>query len=321
MYTNDADITYSKEFYDNGLKVEEKEKYVLIIGLNNESYNNYKKEIGLKNDRPIVINKYQNMVYTENSRKLVSIKLFDKISDFNVSYYDYENEKLYDKKYPIKDVYLTDIYPFGIDSIDSDITIVLNEDKFNEIFNDENNEVVPSKNVYILANKYDEIDKIVEDNSKLGMNSYNIKEEMKLVTNIILVVKILLYGFISLVTLIGVTSVLNTINTSIALRRKEFAVLRSIGLTPKGFNKMLFFESLFFGLKSLLYGIPVGLFVTLLLHLSMGDIVEFDKFMIPYDSIIITIVGVFVIVMLSQWYATRKIKKENILDAIREENI
>ena len=76
-----------------------------------------------------------------------------------------------------------------------------------------------------------------------------------------LVISILLYGFISLVTLIGVTSVFNTITTSMALRRKEFAVLRSIGLTPKQFNKMIAFESVFYGLKALLYGIPLGIFV------------------------------------------------------------
>ena len=80
-----------------------------------------------------------------------------------------------------------------------------------------------------------------------------------MIKNLILALKILVYGFISLVTLIGITSVFNTINTSIALRRKEFAVLRSIGLTPNGFNKTLCFESLFFGLKALFYGIPVAL--------------------------------------------------------------
>lgn len=51
--------------------------------------------------------------------------------------------------------------------------------------------------------------------------------------NLVLAIKILLYGFISLVTLIGVTSVFNTISTSISLRQKEFAMLRSMGLTPR----------------------------------------------------------------------------------------
>ena len=86
-----------------------------------------------------------------------------------------------------------------------------------------------------------------------GAHYTNIAENTKMQNNVTLALKILMYGFISLVTLIGVTSVFNTISTSIALRKKEFAVLRSIGLTRGGFNKMLFFESLFFGLKSLIF--------------------------------------------------------------------
>ena len=139
--------------------------------------------------------------------------------------------------------------------------------------------------------------------------------------NLIFVIKLLVYGFIALVTLIGVTSVFNTINTSIALRRKEFAVLRSVGLTPEGFNKMLRFESLFFGIKSLIYALPVSLGVTYLIHFAMSDTVSFDSVLIPWKGIILAVIGVFVIVAISMMYATKKVKNDNILDAIREENI
>ena len=98
-------------------------------------------------------------------------------------------------------------------------------------------------------------------------------------------------------------------------------MLRSIGLTPNGFNKILYFESLFFGLKSLLYGIPVSLIVILLLHNSFGTINSFKQVLIPWKSILIAIIGVFVIVLISMMYASSKIKKENILEALREENI
>lgn len=322
LKTEDLNIKFNKEAIKNGFfKDNEIIEYVSIIEINNEAYQNYKKQIGLKEDRPIVINKYQGIVYNENSRKSISTKLFDNISNFTVYY---ENDVAHLKKYTFENVYLTDIYPMSINNINYDfINVIVNEDMFKTIYNEPNNENGYFKSIYLVADDYSKIDEIIEESNSTHLNifSNNIKEELKLVYNIILVIKILLYGFISLVTLIGVTSVLNTINTSIALRRKEFAVLRSIGLTPKGFNKILFFESLFFGLKSLLYGIPVGLLVTLLLHLSIGDMIEFDYFMIPYESILITIIGVFIIVMFSQWYATRKIKKENILNAIREENI
>ena len=138
--------------------------------------------------------------------------------------------------------------------------------------------------------------------------------------NLLLVIKILMYGFISLVTLIGITSVFNTINTCIALRRKEFSILRSIGLTKKGFNKILYFESLFFGLKSLLYALPVSLFVVYLIYKTMADVVS-NGFMIPWTSIIIAVISVFIIILLSMLYASSKIKKDNILEQIRDENI
>ena len=149
----------------------------------------------------------------------------------------------------------------------------------------------------------------------------SIKEAMKQSNNLILVVKILMYGFISLVTLIGVTSVFNTISTSMALRKIEFAVLRSIGLTNRGFNKILFFESLFFGMKSLIFAIPVSIGITVLIHYALADMVSISTIIIPWKYIIISIVSVFVIVLLTMMYSTSKIKKHNIIEQIREENI
>ena len=163
---------------------------------------------------------------------------------------------------------------------------------------------------------------LVDPNSKYNnVNYINIKESMKQANNLILVVKILMYGFISLVTLIGVTSVFNTISTSMALRKREFAILRSIGLTRGGFNKMLFFESLFFGMKSLIFALPVSIGVTILIHYSLADMVSISTIIIPWKAIIISIVSVFIIVLLTMMYSSSKIKKHNIIEQIREENI
>ena len=153
------------------------------------------------------------------------------------------------------------------------------------------------------------------------MSNYNISKEYQMMNNLIIVIKILVYGFIALVTLIGVTSVFNTINTSINLRRKEFAVLRSIGLTPKGFNKMLRYESIIYGLKSLLYAIPMSLLVTYLIHKQVSDYSSIEHIIIPYKAILIAVIGVFIIVAITMRYSSRKIKNENIIDTIREENI
>ena len=147
------------------------------------------------------------------------------------------------------------------------------------------------------------------------------KIEYKQQENTILALKILFYGFITLVVLIGVTSVFNTIYTSIHLRKKEFAMLRSIGLTPKGFNKMLFFESFFFGIKSLIYALPVSFVLIFLINRAVNGIYEFGEMVIPWTSILIAIIGVFLLILMTVLYSAHKIKKENILSALREENI
>ncbi len=170
-----------------------------------------------------------------------------------------------------------------------------------------------TEDVIKLVNEYKPFDKY--------LYMYNVKEEKQTLNNILIVINILVYGFITLVTLIGVTSVFNTINTSMALRKKEFAILRSVGLSPKGFNKILRFETLIFGFKSLLYALPVSFGIIYLIHLSMSELVGFGNIMIPWKSVFIAIIGVFVIVAITMLYATKKIKHENILDAIREENI
>lgn len=106
-----------------------------------------------------------------------------------------------------------------------------------------------------------------------------------------------------------------------ALRKREFAVLRSIGLTRGGFNKILFFESLFFGVKSLVYALPVFFGIICLIHLSLANMLDISHLLIPWNSIILSIVMVFVIVLLTMLYSTNKIKKQNIIEQIREENI
>ena len=308
---------FTKEVLDNYTFDHQVNIGVNLLCLDDKSYEEYKKQIGLNSNRPILLNVYNNIDYTSNSRKQVKMTMFNEIKslEFNIS----ENDK-----YKLENIYMTDILPFGIENTNMfAFTFIVDKDTYNKLKDD-----YYSLSVYMLADNYDEFDKLLDSESKENIltddvNVYimNIKKELQLLSNIVFVIKLLLYGFISLVTLIGVTSVINTINTSIALRKKEFAVLRSIGLTPASFNKMMLFECLFFGLKSLLYGLPVSFIIIYLFHLSFNGIVTFDSILIPYGSILIAIFGVFIVVLISMWYATIRLKKENILDAIREENI
>ncbi|HOL16434.1 MAG TPA: ABC transporter permease, partial [Bacillota bacterium] len=131
---------------------------------------------------------------------------------------------------------------------------------------------------------------------------------------------IFLYGFITLITLIGVTNIFNTISTNVALRRREFAMLKSVGLTPEGFNRMINYESIFYGLKALLYGLPVGILCSIWMYNSFGHMFEF-AFFLPWREMAYCVAGVFIIVSMTMLHASARLKKENIIDALRQENL
>ncbi|MDD4347026.1 MAG: ABC transporter permease [Desulfitobacteriaceae bacterium] len=142
------------------------------------------------------------------------------------------------------------------------------------------------------------------------------KENMQFVT----LISVFFYGFVALIAAICVANIFNTISTSISLRKREFATLKSIGMTPKGFNKMINYESLFYGIKALLYGLPISFGIMYLIYKLLSNSFEFS-FAIPWGSIIGTIIAVFAIVGSTMLYASSRIKKENIIDVLKNENI
>ena len=137
---------------------------------------------------------------------------------------------------------------------------------------------------------------------------------------IIILVSIFLYGFIAVITLIGVTNIFNTITTNMILRSKEFANLKSIGMTTKEFNKMIKLESIMYGAKSLLIGIPIGLLGSYAIFKSFTNSIDFG-FIVPWQAIIISVIFVFIIVGLTMKYSLNKINKQNIIETIRQDNI
>ncbi|BAC12316.1 hypothetical conserved protein [Oceanobacillus iheyensis HTE831] len=135
-----------------------------------------------------------------------------------------------------------------------------------------------------------------------------------------LVLSIFVYGFITLITLISVANIFNTISTSVALRRREFATMKSIGMTPKAFRKMIQFESVFYGLKSLLYGLPLSIGVMYVIYNQSQNTFSYS-FSLPWINISIAILAVFVIVSVAMLYSISKIKDDNIIETLRQENI
>ena len=329
-----GDYTYSDEYLDfynsaygdDGIKALNNLKYqnIYILVLDDNSYNKYKKLIGLDKDSVILLNRFKGVSYGNNKRVNYDIPVINS-GDINVKIcnFDDDEENVDTTKYCNKNIDNIFVTNKSFDLIEEftymdDFKLIVNKKLYDSILDGGTD----FTQFNIISDNTNNIDKLTKKLDKYSnVNYINIKESMKQANNLILVVKILMYGFISLVTLIGVTSVFNTISTSMALRKREFAVLRSIGLTRGGFNKMLFFESLFFGMKSLIFALPVSIGVTILIHYSLADMVSISTIIIPWKAIIISIVSVFIIVLLTMMYSSSKIKKHNIIEQIREENI
>lgn len=329
-----GDYTYSDEYLDfyksaygdDGIKALNNLKYqsIYILVLDDNSYNKYKNLIGLDKDSVILLNKFKGVSYGNNNRVNYDIPVINngniniKICNFDDNDEDVDTTKYCNKN--IDNIFVTNK---SFDLIEEfsymdDFKLIVNKKLYDSISDGD----ADFTQFNIISDNTNNIDKLTKELDKYSnVNYINIKESMKQANNLILVVKILMYGFISLVTLIGVTSVFNTISTSMALRKREFAILRSIGLTRGGFNKMLFFESLFFGMKSLIFALPVSIGVTILIHYSLSDMMSISTIIIPWKAIIISIVSVFIIVLLTMMYSSSKIKKHNIIEQIREENI
>ena len=123
-----------------------------------------------------------------------------------------------------------------------------------------------------------------------------------------------------MISLIAAANVFNTISTNIKLRKRELAMLRSVGISERGFQKMMNFECVFYGIRALMTGLPIAMVFSLLIYYGMyeGGADNID-FVIPWAGIIISTFSVLFIVFITMLYSVSKIKKENIIDALRDD--
>lgn len=135
-----------------------------------------------------------------------------------------------------------------------------------------------------------------------------------------LLINLFFYGFLTLITLIGVTNIINTLDTNIKLRRREFAMLKSVGLTPGGFLRMLRYESLFYGLTALLYGLPIGIALSVIIYFQFEEVSMF-AFTLPWGAIAACIAAVLTIVFGTMMVSGAMIRNDNIVDTIKAENL
>lgn len=299
---------------------------VNVITLNDKQMKEYLKQIGvekLEENQVILINYVDMLMSAKAEGNLTNFKAKENITiDAEVRQkksgkQEEVNYKTVSKQFEI--VKVTDKTPFGVENKDNPTLIAVTTDKGLESLGSEiyTNMMFTAKDEKALEEELKEIEKM---GTELNVYVENVKEIIQEQRNLKLIINIFLYGFIALISAIGIANIFNTISTNINLRKREFAMLKSIGMTEKGFKKMLDLECIFYGTKALLLGLPIGILICYLLNQGFGNLVEF-AFSLPWASIIISVVSVYFVVFMTMLYSSSKMRKENIIDTLRDENI
>lgn len=281
-----------------------------IVLYNKEGFKEYIKRLGLNydevKDKIILVNEVKER-FSEKRNEYISL------TDYKVN----DSIKIGDNKFKI--AALTKELPIGFaEDFASSLLIVGSYENF---------PISENGNVYLdyIYFDSDEPYKLAKSLRELSDDNYevyvyNSAEQEAQMKSIILIVSIIVYGFIIVVTFIGITSVFNTINSNMELRSSDFASLKSIGMTKKEFNNMINLEAILYSFKSLVYGIVLGLLGSYGIFKLFTRDYNFE-FLIPVKSIIIAIAFIIVIVLVIMRYSIKKINKQNIIETIRNSNI
>ena len=277
----------------------------------------FDKETAIKENGIILRNK---SYYEEPGKKgdvsLTNYKVGDIIDAYEIGY-DEKNDKEIIETVKLKVLATTeDLLPGQLSSSYMGLDFITYDEVGQKLgFN------INKGRMYISTNKEENTRKAIKEIAeKYG---YTVNDEIEYARKneqSMMAMKVFVYGFVSVISLVSITNIVNTISTNINLRKREFAIIKSIGVTPSGFNKMIYLESLLYGALSLIYGIPIGMGITILMNKTLGDVINLGM-VIPWNAIIISFVGIFIITFIASYIPMKKINKENIIDSIRQESI
>ncbi|SCG94994.1 ABC transporter permease [Romboutsia sp. 1001713B170207_170306_H8] len=258
--------------------------------------------------------------YEEPGKKgdvsLTNYKVGDTIDIYEVSYDENTGEEI---KTPIKLKVLAtteDLLPGNLSSTHMGIDFITYDEVGEKLGFD-----IDKSMVYISTNKNEESRDLIK--ALAENNGYNVNDELEYAKEMeesAMAIKVFVYGFVVVISLVSITNIVNTISTNINLRKRELAIIKSIGVTPRGFNKMIYLEGLLYGVLALLYGVPIGLGIDILMNKTLGDVIDVGM-ILPWGAVGICFVGIFVITFIASYIPMSKINKENIIENIRQESI
>ncbi len=314
------DNLYTKEYmkyYDDSLK----KTTIEVYAFGESEYIRYINKLKLNyddvKDKAIIIN---NTVQVEDGKNVELSVLNVKSKDtLNGGFYDFSTDDYSKNKIEVAKV--TTLRPMGIENNYGPAFMIISDELFDKIY--KNGESMGSVTYFIDSTNADKLQEDIEKfiTDKDSYNLYNNDKAAKSLQGFYTLLAIFLYGFITVIALIGVTNIFNTINTNMNLRKGEFAILKSVGMTGKEFNRMINLEVLFYSLKSLLIGVPLGIGLSYVLYLAFNQGKNVILYNLPVGGIIISIIAVFILVFIIMRFSIRKVSEQNIIENIRNENI
>lgn len=287
---------------------------VTFISVGKEEYLRYISKLGLNynsvKDKGILID--NNIGYDTKKKLEVSYNMTDNKKGDIINFTSMKEDKTFDMELAS----VTNIRPFGYENNYGSLVMVISDEYMERL------DKLESVSLYVESTDPDklqsDIDKMCKDTEGCYVN--NVDASVKQMKSIYTVIAIFLYGFIIVISLIGITNIFNTITTNMTLRKREFATLKSIGMTSNEFNRMIFLESFFYIFKSLLIGIPIGVLLSYLIFKGFTNQVLFS-YKVPFKGIIVSIAIVCLLIVWLNNYSSKKANKGNIIETIRNENI
>lgn len=228
---------------------------------------------------------------------------------------------------------VTDKVPIGYNGNSNTTLLFMNQKGFESLWADgkNGNEIKPghaSYSAYVVAENADEyqdtFEKETEGNTEYSQISFyvsNLDKEMRDEKSLFTLLGVFAYGLIVVIALIGITNIINTLSTGMELRSREFATLRSIGMTDKQFAGMVRLESVFISVKALVIGVPLGILISYLLCVMMNRMDDAIIYEPPYKAIILCIVVVIMLIYAIMKLSMTKLRHNNIIETIKNENL
>lgn len=183
------------------------------------------------------------------------------------------------------------------------------EDNINYYYTSDDASVLEN-NLYKVENRFMDVDS----------NIFNAEFFKHQNDQLVLMLSVFLYGFVVLILLICMANIFNTISTGVMLRRQEFAMLKSVGMNDKAFRMMIAYESIFYGIKAIVYGVPISILSSFLLYKMISNSFSFG-YTLPITGILIISAIVSVMICITTIYSLMKVRKDNIVETIKNENL